>query len=382
MTNQSLPRTADTGLLRPPFRADHVGSFLRPPELLAARERFRAGELDRAALRAVEDQAIRGVVKMQEDAGLLGITDGEFRRTFFHVDFLEQLAGVVTKGAVTVKFHNRAGDVDFAPPVMSVTGKVTHVRPIQRDDFAFLASVTTRTPKVSIPSPTMLHFRGGRAAISAEAYPDLDRFFDDVAAAYRAEIRSLAAAGCRYLQLDDTNLAYLCDPEMRHGVRARGDDPDELPRRYARFINAAIADKPPGLTICVHLCRGNFKSAWVAEGGYEPVAEVLFNELAVDGYFLEYDDERSGDFAPLRFVPRDKRVVLGLVSSKVGALETPEALARRIDEAARYVPLEQLALSPQCGFSSTVHGNDITPEVQAAKLRRVVETATKVWGDL
>jgi len=374
MTNQSQSR--------PPFRADHVGSFLRPPELLAARERFRAGEIDRTTLRAVEDQAIRAVVKMQEDAGLRGITDGEFRRTFFHVDFLEQLAGVVTKGAVTVKFHNRAGDVDFAPPVMSVTGKVAHVRPIQRDDFQFLASVTTQTPKVSIPSPTMLHFRGGRAAISAEAYPDLDRFFDDVAAAYRAEIRSLAAAGCQYLQLDDTNLAYLCDPEMRRGVRARGDDPDELPRRYARFINAAIADRPPGLTICVHLCRGNFKSAWVAEGGYEPVAEVLFNELAVDGYFLEYDDERSGDFAPLRFVPRDRRVVLGLVSSKVGALEEVDALAQRIDEAARFVPLEQLALSPQCGFSSTVHGNDITPEVQAAKLRLVVNTALKVWGGL
>jgi 5-methyltetrahydropteroyltriglutamate--homocysteine methyltransferase len=382
MTNQSPSKTAESGLGRPPFRADHVGSFLRPPELLAARERFRAGEIDRAALRAVEDRAIRGVVKMQEDAGMLGITDGEFRRTFFHVDFLEQLDGVVTKGAVTVKFHNRAGDVDFAPPVMSVTGKVAHVRPIQRDDFQFLASVTTKTPKVSIPSPTMLHFRGGRAAISAEAYPDLDRFFDDVAAAYRAEIRALAAAGCRYLQLDDTNLAYLCDPEMRRGVRARGDDPDDLPRRYARFINAAIADRPAGLTICVHLCRGNFKSAWVAEGGYEPVAEVLFNELAVDGYFLEYDDERSGDFAPLRFVPRDKRVVLGLVSSKVGALEQVDALARRIDEAARFVPIEQLALSPQCGFSSTVHGNDITPEVQAAKLRLVVETATRVWGGL
>ncbi len=367
---------------RPPFRADHVGSFLRPPELLAARERFRAGEIDRAALRAVEDRAIRGVVKMQEDAGLLGITDGEFRRTFFHVDFLEQLAGVVTRGAVTVKFHNRDGDVDFAPPVMSVIGRVAHVRPIQRDDFAFLASVTTKTPKVSIPSPTMLHFRGGRAAISAEAYPDLEPFFDDVAAAYRAEIRALADAGCRYLQLDDTNLAYLCDPEMRRGVRARGDDPDELPRRYARVINAAIADRPPGLTICVHLCRGNFKSAWVAEGSYEPVAEVLFNELGVDGYFLEYDDERSGDFAPLRFVPHDKRVVLGLVSSKVGTLESPDALARRIEEAARFMPLDQLALSPQCGFSSTVHGNQITPDVQAAKLRLVVETALKVWGGL
>ena len=382
MTNQSPSKTVEDGLRRPPFRADHVGSFLRPPELLAARERFRLGEIDRAALRAVEDQAIRDVVKMQEDAGLLGITDGEFRRTFFHVDFLEQPAGVATKGAVTVKFHNRAGDVDFAPPIMSVTGKVAHVRPIQRDGFQFLASVTTKTPKVSIPSPTMLHFRGGRAAISEEAYPDLDRFFDDVAAAYRAEVRSLAAAGCRYLQLDDTNLAYLCDPEMRRGVSARGDDPDELPRRYARFINAAIAERPAGLTICVHLCRGNFKSAWVAEGSYEPVAEVLFNELAVDGYFLEYDDERSGDFAPLRFVPRDKRVVLGLVSSKLGALEDVDALARRIDEAARFVPIGQLALSPQCGFSSTVHGNDITPEVQAAKLRLVVEAATKVWGGL
>ena len=382
MTNQSPSKAADAGPRRPPFRADHVGSFLRPPELLVARERFRLGEIDRAALRAVEDQAIRDVVKMQEDAGLLGITDGEFRRTFFHVDFLEQLAGVATKGAVTVKFHNRAGDVDFAPPIMSVTGKVAHVRPIQRDDFQFLASVTTKTPKVSIPSPTMLHFRGGRAAISEEAYPDLDRFFDDVAAAYRAEVRSLAAAGCRYLQLDDTNLAYLCDPEMRRGVSARGDDPDELPRRYARFINAAIAERPAGLTICVHLCRGNFKSAWVAEGSYEPVAEVLFNELAVDGYFLEYDDERSGDFAPLRFVPRDKRVVLGLVSSKLGALEDVDALARRIDEAARFVPIGQLALSPQCGFSSTAHGNQITPEVQSAKLRLVVETAREVWGDL
>ena len=363
-----------------PFRADHVGSLLRPPVLLAARERHRAGSIDTAALRAVEDDAIRAVVKMQEEAGLRSITDGELRRTFFHVDFLEQLAGVVTKGSVTVKFHNRAGDVDFAPPVMNVTGKVRHVRPIQRDDFAFLASVTSRTPKVSIPSPTMLHFRGGRAAISAAVYPDLELFFADVATAYRAELASLAAAGCRYLQLDDTNLAYLCDVEMRRGVKARGDDPDELPRRYARLINAAIAGRPAGLKVCIHLCRGNFKSAWVAEGGYEPVAEVLFNELDVDGYFLEYDDARSGDFAPLRFVPPGKRVVLGLVSSKVAALENPDALARRIDEAARIVPLDQLALSPQCGFSSTVDGNDITPAVQAAKLRLVVETAQRVWG--
>jgi len=365
-----------------PFRADHVGSFLRPPALLGARERFAAGEIDRAALRAVEDDAIRGAVKMQEDAGLQGVTDGEFRRTFFHIDFLEQLAGVVTRGQVTVKFHTRAGEVDFAPPVLHVTETVKHVRPIQVADFEFLAATTRRTAKVSIPSPTMLHFRGGRAAISAEAYPDLDAFFDDVAAAYRAELRALAAAGCRYLQLDDTNLAYLCDPKMREGVKARGDDPGELPRRYVRFINAALADRPDGMTVCIHLCRGNFRSAWVAEGGYEPVAEALFGELAVDGYFLEYDDARSGDFSPLRFVPPGKRVVLGLVTSKTAAMETKAELARRIDEAARHVPLEQLALSPQCGFSSTVHGNQIAPEAQRAKLELVVATAREVWGTL
>jgi 5-methyltetrahydropteroyltriglutamate--homocysteine methyltransferase len=376
------PSAATTPAPTPPFRADHVGSFLRPPELLAARGRFAAGEIEKSALRAAEDRAIRTIVKLQEDAGMLGVTDGEYRRTFFHIDFLEQLVGVVTKGAVTMKFHNQKGDVDFAPPVMQVIGKVRHGWPIQRADFEFLASVTRRTPKVSIPSPTMLHFRGGRGAISVEAYPTLEPFFDDVAAAYRAEIRSLGAAGCRYLQLDDTNLAYLCDQKMRQSVRARGDDPDELPRRYARLINAAIADRPPGMTICTHLCRGNFKSAWVAEGGYEPVAEVLFNELAVDGYFLEYDDDRSGGFAPLRFVPKGKRVVLGLVSSKRGALEKKDELRRRIDEAARFIPIEQLALSPQCGFSSTVHGNDVSFDAQAAKLALVVETARAVWGGI
>jgi 5-methyltetrahydropteroyltriglutamate--homocysteine methyltransferase len=365
-----------------PFRADHVGSFLRPPDLLAARERFARGEIDRVALRAVEDDAIRDVVALQEDAGLQGITDGEMRRTFFHIDFLEQLAGVATKGQVTVKFHTRDGEVDFAPPVLHVNGQVKHVRPIQVQDLEFLKSTTRRTPKVSVPSPTMLHFRGGRAAISAEAYPDLDVFFDDVAAAYREELRALAAAGCRYLQLDDTNLAYLCDPKMREGVKARGDDPAELPRRYTRFINAALADRPAGMTICIHLCRGNFRSAWVAEGGYEPVAEALFGDLQVDGYFLEYDDARSGDFSPLRFVPRDKRVVLGLVTSKAAAMEEPSDLARRIDQAARFLPLDQLALSPQCGFSSTVHGNEITRDVQIAKLELVVATAREVWGSL
>jgi 5-methyltetrahydropteroyltriglutamate--homocysteine methyltransferase len=365
---------------RPPFRADHVGSFLRPLALLAARERRKTGDISAAALREVEDVAIRDIVRFQEDLGLQGVTDGEFRRTYFHIDFLEQLAGVETKGGISVAFHSAAGNVDFAPPVMHVTGPLRHVKPIQVADFKFLQSVTRRTPKVTIPSPTMLHFRGGRDAINREAYPDMEMFFADVAAAYRAEIRSLADAGCRYLQLDDTNLAYLCDEKMREGARKRGDDPNELPRRYARLINAAIADRPADMTVCVHLCRGNFKSAWVAEGGYEPVAEVLFNELAVDGYFLEYDDARSGDFAPLRFVPKGKIVVLGLVTTKLDTLESGDALKRKIDDAARLIPLEQLCLSPQCGFSSTVHGNAIARDAQAAKLRLVVETARDVWG--
>jgi len=364
----------------PPYRADHVGSFLRPKFLLDARDQFKAGSIDAAKLRAVEDEAIRGIVKFQEDLGLRGITDGEFRRTYFHIDFLTQLDGVETKGGIAVSFHSAAGNVDFAPPVMQVTRKVRHAKPIQLADFQFLKSATSRTPKVTIPSPTMLHFRGGRNAISREAYPDLDAFYADVAAGYADELQSLGAAGCTYLQLDDTNLAYLCDEKMREGARSRGDDPNELPRRYARLINAAIANRPKNMTVCVHLCRGNFKSAWAAEGGYEPVAEVLFNELAVDGYFLEYDDARSGDFAPLRHVPKGKTVVLGLVSTKIGQLESKDDLKRRIDAAAKLVPLEQLCLSPQCGFSSTVHGNDIAMESQTAKLRLVVETARDVWG--
>jgi 5-methyltetrahydropteroyltriglutamate--homocysteine methyltransferase len=364
----------------PPYRADHVGSFLRPKELLDARERQKKGEITREALREVEDAAIRDIVRFQEDLGLQAITDGEFRRTYFHIDFLEQLEGVETRGGLTAHFHSAKGDVDFAPPVLHVTGKVRHGHPIQAKDFEFLKSATKRTAKVTIPSPTMLHFRGGRGAISREAYPEIGDFFADVAAAYRDEIRELAAAGCTYLQLDDTNLAYLCDPKMREGARQRGDDPDELPRQYARLINAAIEDRPAGMRICTHLCRGNFKSAWVAEGSYEPVAEVLFNELKVDGYFLEYDDPRSGDFAPLRFVPKDKTVVLGLVTTKLGELESKDSIKRRIDEAAKFVPLEQLCLSPQCGFSSTVHGNEIARESQAQKLRLIVETANEVWG--
>jgi 5-methyltetrahydropteroyltriglutamate--homocysteine methyltransferase len=365
---------------QPPFRADHVGSFLRPRYLIEAREAVQRGAMSAAELRVVEDRAIREVVKLQQDIGLRGITDGEFRRTFFHVDFLTQLDGVGEKGGMLVKFKKAAGDIDYAPPVMQVTGKVRHSRPIQRRDFEFLRSVTDRTPKVTIPSPTMLHFRGGRGAISGEAYPQLDAFYDDVAAAYAEEIADLAAAGCSYLQLDDTNLAYLCDARQREAARARGDDPDQLPLRYARLINAAISGRAPGMTICIHLCRGNFRSSWAAEGGYEPVARVLFNELQVDGYFLEYDDARSGDFAPLRHVPQGKKVVLGLVTTKLNQLETIDELKRRIDEAARFMPLEQLCLSPQCGFSSTVHGNDVAVEMQTRKLQLVVDTARAVWG--
>lgn len=368
--------------MNPPFRADHVGSFLRPAELMRARERRRSGEIDAAELRTAEDDAIRGVVAMQEALGFQGITDGEFRRTYFHTDFLLQLEGVEEAGGSQVSFHRHGGEtLDYAPPVMRITGPVRHVTDIQRADFEFLASVTSRTPKVTIPSPTMLHFRGGRDAIDTNAYPDLDAFYEDLAAAYRAEIASLADAGCRYLQLDDTNLAYLCDDQQRANARARGLDPDALPRLYARIINDSIRDRPADMVVCVHLCRGNFRSSWAAEGGYEPVAEALLNELAIDGYFLEYDDPRSGDFSPLRFLPKGKTVILGLVTTKLGELESPDDVRRRIDEAAKFAPLEQLALSPQCGFSSTVHGNDVSFAQQTAKLELVQQVAHEVWGD-
>ena len=368
---------------KPPFRADHVGSFLRPAALIDARAQFKSGAIDADMLRAVEDEAIRGVVKFQEDLGLKGITDGEFRRTYFHTDFLLQLDGVEEAGGTAVHFHQHGGkELEYAPPVMKITGRIDHARDIQRRDYDFLASVTNKLPKVTIPSPTMLHFRGGRDAIDAAAYPDLDQFYTDLSAAYRAEIASLADAGCRYLQLDDTNLAYLCDETQRENARKRGMDPDELPRLYARIINDAIRDKPADMVVCVHLCRGNFRSSWAAEGGYEPVAEVLFNELAVDGYFLEYDDPRSGDFAPLRHVPAGKTVVLGLVTTKLGELEAADDVKRRIDEAAAHMPLEQMALSPQCGFSSTVHGNDIEVAQQAAKLLLVIDVAKDVWGEI
>jgi len=367
--------------LNPPFRADHVGSLLRPPALLEARGRRRDGHISAEQLRAIEDTHIRDVVKRQEDVGLKSITDGEFRRTFFHIDFLEKLQGVTVSGGIETKFHSRGGVIDFAPPSLSVTGKLRHVADIQTRDFEFLKSVTRQTPKVTIPSPTMVHFRGGRKSIDIEAYPDMDQFFADLAQCYRDEVDSLYRAGCRYIQMDDTNLAYLCDPKLRAGAKERGHDPDQLPRAYASLINAVIDGRPSDLTIAVHLCRGNFKSAWVAEGGYEPVADVLFNELNVDAYFLEYDDERAGDFEPLRFVPKHKTVVLGLVTTKVADLESRSDVIQRINEAARYMPLENMCLSPQCGFSSTVEGNQISEKDQWAKLALIVDTAREVWKE-
>ncbi len=368
----------------PPFRADHVGSFLRPKFLLDAREQKAKGQITAEQLRAVEDKAITEIVKFQEDVGLQSITDGEFRRTYFHIDFLEELGGVVTDIPVSVLRPD--GVKELAPPVMRVVDKVRHVKDIQRADFEYLQSQITpgkgRVAKVTIPSPTMLHFRGGRAGISKQHYPDLDpAFYQDVADAYGAELRSLAAAGCNYVQMDDTNLAYLCDDKMREAARQRGDDPSELPHRYANFINLVVAQKPAGMTRAMHLCRGNFKSTHAASGNYEPVAEALLAEMNLDAYFLEYDDDRSGDFRPLRFVPKGKIVVLGLVTTKFGAMESKDDIKRRIDEAAKYVPLDQLCLSPQCGVSSTVHGNDIAVEAQRNKLRLVIETAQEVWGN-
>ena len=366
--------------INPPYRADHVGSLLRPKALLKARQRYQEKEITKQDLRLVEDRHISEVIKKQEAVGLKSITDGEFRRAFFHLDFLEQLDGVTVKGSIAAS-SDAQDKVGFTPPKLSVTGKLRHVKTIQVDDFIYLRSQVTMTPKVSIPSPTMVHFRGGRKAIDIEAYPDMDEFFEDLAQCYRDEINALYQAGCRYIQLDDTNLAYLCDPEMRAGALERGDDPNELPHAYAKLINSVIDDRPADLTVGVHLCRGNFRSTWFAEGGYEPIAEVLFNELNVDAYFLEYDDERSGDFAPLRFVPDDKTVVLGLVTTKLPKLELSRDLVQRIKEAAQYLPLENMCLSPQCGFSSTLHGNEISEDNQWAKLELVVKTALEIWGD-
>ena len=364
-----------------PARFDHVGSFLRPEYLIKARADKASGSITPEQLRVVEDKAIAEIVKFQESVGLKSITDGEFRRTYFHLDFLEQLGGVKV-GEATLSIDAQ-GKEHLVPPAIYVTDKVTHAKDIQKADYVYLKSqiAAGSTAKVTIPSPTMLHFRGGRAGIDRKAYPDLEAgFYDDVAKAYGDELRSLSAAGCNNVQLDDTNLAYLCDPIMREAAKSRGDDPNELPHRYATFINKVVAHKPAGMTLAMHLCRGNFKSTFAASGNYEPVAEALLSEMNIDAYFLEYDDDRSGDFRPLRFLPKGKTAVLGLVTTKVGQMESKDSLKRRIDEAAKYVPMEQLALSPQCGFSSTVHGNNIAVEDQRNKLRLVIETANEVWG--
>ncbi len=367
-----------------PFRADHVGSFLRPEHLTNAREKYSKGEINADELRQIEGDCIQLLVRKQEDVGLKGITDGEFRRTYFHVDFLEHLDGVsVTYGEFKNAFRKDDGsEVGFRPPTMHVDSKLAHNKPIQGKDFDFLKSNVTQTPKVCIPAPSMLHFRGGRDAISTEVYPDLEQFYEDLTTAYRTEIKDLADRGCRYLQMDDTNLAYLCDPEIRASTAARGDDPDDLTRLYCRLVNDAIKDRPDDMTVTVHLCRGNFKSAWVSQGGYEPVAEILFNQMNINGFFLEYDDERSGDFAPLRHVPDNKMVILGLMSSKKSDIESADELKKRVNEAAKYIPLEQCGLSHQCGFSSTAHGNDISEDDQWRKLEQCVSVATDIWGEV
>jgi len=366
---------------KPPFRADHVGSLLRPPEVLAARAAHAAGHLEAAQLREVEDRAVTDVVKMQEDAGLPDVTDGEIRRRSWHMDFLYQLGGVTRDDAkVTVQFHGEQGDIPFAMDGLRITGKIGLTKTIFGEDFAYLKSVARRaTPKLTLPSPSMIHRRGGKI-FESSPYKGVDELFTDVAKAYAEEIARLGQLGLTYLQLDDTTFATLCDPGQRAGLSQVGADGERMHLKYIKLVNDSIAGRPAGMAVCTHSCRGNFRSSWIAAGGYDFLAEALFNELKVDGFFLEYDDERSGDFAPLRFLPKGKMVVLGLVTTKKGALESKDDLKRRIDQAAKYASLDQLCLSPQCGFSSTVEGNDLTMAEQAAKLRLVAETAQEVWG--
>jgi 5-methyltetrahydropteroyltriglutamate--homocysteine methyltransferase len=360
--------------MRPPFRADQVGSLLRPKELAEARAKFRKKELSAAELKAIEDRAIREAISRQESIGLQAITDGEMRRDWWHLDFMTQLDGVTAIVNPGPKF----GGTEEQPPIPSVTGKVGCSKPIFVSDFSFLKQNTKQTAKLTIPSPAMLHLRGGRGSISREVYPDLAAFWKDTAAAYRKAIRQFHEAGCSYLQLDDVSFSYLCDPKIQETARKNGDDPAKLPRTYAEAVSAAVQDRPAGMTITMHTCRGNFKSSWVASGGYETVAEAMFSS-DVDAFFMEFDDERSGGFEPLRYLPRNKKVVLGLVTTKVGELESKEDLKKRIDAASKYVPLENLCLSPQCGFSSTHHGNALSFDEQWRKLERVVEVAREVW---
>ena len=366
----------------PPYRADHVGSLLRPPELLEARAAFTDGRLDAAALRAAEDEAILDAIRMQEAVGLRAATDGEFRRASWHMDFIYQLDGITKEpGELTVQFFNEDGKIEFTPAAIHIGGKLGVSHTIFGDDFAFVRDAATRaTPKLTIPSPSMVHYRGGRASIDPALYPDLDSFWADLTAAYADEVRRLGELGCTYLQFDDTSLAYLNDPHQRDYVASIGGDPDRQHIEYIHHINEALAHRPAGMALTTHMCRGNFRSSWAAEGGYDFVAEALFNELEVDGFFMEWDDDRSGGFEPLRFVPPGKQVVLGLVTTKHGDLEQKDELKRRIEEASRFVDIDQLCLSPQCGFSSTVEGNVLTYDDQVAKLRLIVEVAEEVWG--
>ena len=368
----------------PPFRADHVGSLLRPPELLEARDAHAAGRLDDDGLKAAEDAAIQDVVRMQEEVGLQSVTDGEFRRASWHMDFIYSLDGISkAPGNLSVKFHNAEGDIEFTPAALHIDGKLGVSETIFAEAFSYLQSVASdkQTPKLTIPSPSMVHYRGGRAAVDEAVYPEMDEFWDDLTSAYAEEVRRLGELGCSYLQFDDTSLAYLNDPRQREMIAAQGSsDVEHLHEAYISHINEALAGKPEGMAVTTHMCRGNFRSSWVAEGGYDFVAEALFGELGVDGFFMEWDDARSGGFEPLRFVPKDKVVVLGLVTTKRGELESKDELKRRIEEASQYVDVDQLCLSPQCGFSSTVEGNVLSREQQADKLRLIVETAQEVWG--
>jgi 5-methyltetrahydropteroyltriglutamate--homocysteine methyltransferase len=366
----------------PPFRADHVGSLLRPPALLKAREDFKEGSIDADELRGIEDEAIREVVRKQEEVGLQSATDGEFRRASWHMDFIYQLGGITTaQDHIKVQFRNAEGTIEFSPAALHVEERVALREPIFAEAFRFVQDcVTTATPKLTIPSPSMVHYRGGRAAVNEDVYPDLEDFWSDLTGAYADEVKALGELGCTYLQFDDTSLAYLNDPKQREHIASLGGDAEHQHETYIRHINEALEERPEGMTVTTHMCRGNFRSSWVAEGGYDFVAEALFNDLAVDGFFMEWDDARSGGFEPLRFVPKGKYVVLGLVTTKTGALETREDLERRIEEASRFVDLDQLCLSPQCGFSSTSEGNALTEEQQWDKLRLIVETAKSVWG--
>ena len=360
--------------MKPPYRADQVGSLLRPKELAEARKAFKQGRTNAANLKEVEDRCIRAAVEKQESAGLQAVTDGEMRRDYWHLDFTRQLDGVTLKAAAGMTFN--AEDV---PPMATITGKVGCSKPVFVDHFKFLKSIAKATPKLTIPAPAALHFRGGRNAISREIYPDLKEFWADAAGAYRKAIAQIAAAGCAYLQLDDVSFAYLCDPKVRENFRANGDDPATLHRDYANAITAALKDRPAGMTVTMHTCRGNFRSAWFASGGYnDEVMEAMFS-TPVDGYFMEYDSERAGGFEPLRLLPKGKKVVLGLVTTKSGQLESKDSLIRKIKEAANFVPLENLCLSPQCGFASTHHGNALSEDEQWRKLGLVVEVAREVW---